>query len=110
MDLLAIDDVGVAVADRPCLHPGQIGSGIGLAEQLPGTPLATEDRCQKSLLLLLRAPYENACPAETTTRIVVRRQVQTIAVEFFFENHDKINAQVATPILLGIRGVEPSFG
>jgi len=36
--------------------------------------------------------------------------VQTIAVEFFFENHDEIDAQVTTPILLGIRRVEPAFG
>src|SRR5215813_3918518 len=109
IDLLAIDDIRVAIADRPRLHPSQVGPGVGLAEELPRTPLASENGRQKLLLLLLCTPHKNTCPAKTAAGIVVWWQVQTIAVELFFEDHDKIDAEVPAPICFGIRRVEPAF-
>jgi hypothetical protein len=109
IELLAIDDVRVTIADRPGLHPSQVGPGVGLAEELPRPPLPSENGWQKLLLLLLRAPHKNTCPAKTTAGIVIWWQVQTIAVELFFENHDKIDAEVSAPICFGICRVEPAF-
>src|SRR5215510_8165674 len=36
--------------------------------------------------------------------------MQSIAVEFLFQNHDEIDAQLPTPVFFGIRRVEPAFG
>src|SRR5262245_2223809 len=109
IDLLAIDDIRVAIAHRSRLHSSQVGPGVGLAEELPRTPLASENGRQKLLLLLLCTPHKNTCPAQTATGIVVWWQVQTIAVELFFEDHDKIDTEVSAPIFLRIRRVEPAF-
>src|SRR5215470_9590082 len=105
IDLLAIDDIRVAIADRPSLHPSQVRPGVGLAEKLPRPPLPSENGRQKLLLLLLCTPHKNTCPAQTTTRIVVWGQVQTIAIELFFEDHNKIDAEVPAFIYFGIHRI-----
>src|SRR5262249_12400272 len=109
IDLLAIDDIRITIADPPGLHPSQVRPGIRLAQELPRPPLSSENRQQKLLLLFLRTPHKNTCSAETAAGIVVWWQVQTIAIELFFEDHDKIDAEVSAPIFLRIRRVEPAF-
>ena len=109
IDLLAIDDVRITIAHRPRLHPSQVGPGVGLAEELPRAPLPSKNGRQKLLLLLLGTPHKNTCPAQTAAGIVVWWQVQTIAIELFFEDHDKIDTEVSAPICFGIRRVEPAF-
>ena len=54
-DLLAVDDVVVAVADGARLEAGEVGAGAGLAEALAPGIFAADDPRQRRVLLLLRA-------------------------------------------------------
>ncbi len=65
-DLLAVDHVLVAVADRPGAQVGEVGAGAGLAEQLAPDLLAGEQRQQVAVALCLRAGVQQrgAGPAD----------------------------------------------
>ncbi|MEZ4480508.1 MAG: hypothetical protein R3B97_05040 [Dehalococcoidia bacterium] len=54
-DLLAVDDVVVAIADCAGLERGEIGSGAGLTEELTPGIFAAEDAMEVAVFLLLRA-------------------------------------------------------
>lgn len=54
-DLLAVDDIAIAVAHRPRLQARQIGAGAGFAETLAPIILAGKDARQVMRLLLGRA-------------------------------------------------------
>src|SRR5262249_40366535 len=109
IDLLAIDGIRITLADRPGLHPSQVRPGVWPASELPPPPPSSENPQPQLALLFLRTPHKNTCSAETAAGIVVWWQVQTIAIELFFEDHDKIDAEVSAPIFLRIRRVEPAF-
>ena len=55
-DLLAVDDVLVAVADRGRAQVGEVGAGLRLAEALAPVLVGGEDPGQPLLLLLRRCP------------------------------------------------------
>src|SRR5581483_3357039 len=54
-DLLAVDDVVVAVLDGPRLHGGEVGAGAGFGEALAPDVVALDDAREVLLLLLLGA-------------------------------------------------------
>ena len=58
-DLLAVDDVLVAVADRGGAKVGEVGTGLRLAEALAPVLVGREDAGQPPLLLLLGAPRDD---------------------------------------------------
>src|SRR5690606_15382371 len=58
-DLGAVDDVAVAVAHGPRAQRGEVGAGVGFAEQLAPLVLPAEDGRQVALLLLLGAGEED---------------------------------------------------
>src|SRR5215470_8223042 len=58
-DLLAVQDVLVAVAERGHAHAGEIRARAGLGEELPGAHRTRVDRRQEGALLLLRSPDQD---------------------------------------------------
>src|SRR5256885_1831399 len=58
-DLLSVDDVLVAVADRGGAQVGEVGAGFGLAEPLAPVLRRVEDAGQPLLLLLVGAPLDD---------------------------------------------------
>ena len=58
-DLLAVEDVLVAVTDSLGLHIGEVGAGFRLGQELPGAYAAGEDRREEGPLLLLGAPDQD---------------------------------------------------
>ena len=74
-DLLAVDDVDVAVAHGPGAEVGQVAARAGLAEQLAPDLLAAEQREQVAVLLRLRAGVEDrrTGPADADRVLTGRR-------------------------------------
>src|SRR5262245_27337665 len=110
-DLLALDDVVVAVTHRRRhSYAGEIRAGAGLGQKLPGAHLAPIDGRQEGLALLLRAPHQDRRRAQPAARVVVRGQREIEAVDFFFKD-DRVVDIEATPAVLGRgRRVEPALG
>ena len=106
-DLLAVDDVLVAVADGRGGHPGEVGAGPGLGEELPGAHLAPVDRRQERLPLLFRAPDEDRRRAEPPAAVVVGRQREAEAVDFLLEDDGVVDVEPAAGVLLGRARIEP---
>ena len=63
-DLLAVDDVVVAVADGAGLEGGEVGAGLGLGEALAPHVFAGEDAGDVLLLLLVGAVHEDGGPED----------------------------------------------
>ena len=109
IDLLAVDDVIVAVAPGRGLGVGQVGAGLRLGEQLPGADFAPENLGQKFLLLLLRTPDQDGVATETAAGVVVRWQREVVAVDLFLQHHRVVNGQTAAAVFLRRRGPQPAF-
>ena len=58
-DLLPVDDPLVAVPDRPRLQPGDVGPGLGLAEQLRAQEVTSIDRREEPSLEFVTAVGEH---------------------------------------------------
>src|SRR4030095_13018768 len=110
-DLLALDDVLVAVTHRR-RHPyaGEVGAGAGLGQELPGAHVTAIDRRQKRLALLFRAPHENRRRAQAAAAVIVRGQREVKAIDFLFQDDRVVAAGPAPAVLRGGRRVEPALG
>src|SRR6266478_2213605 len=73
-NLLAVEDVFVAVADRAHFYSGEVGAGARLREQLPHAHFTPMNRRQKGLLLFLSAPDENSWRTERAAGVIERRE------------------------------------
>src|SRR5205085_8591953 len=107
-DLLAGDDVVVAVADRRGGDAGEIGAGPRLGQELPGAHLTAVDRRQERLLLLLAAPHQDRRAPEAPAAVVVRRQRQPETIGLLLEDDRVVDVEPAAPILLRRAGIEPA--
>src|SRR5687768_6065322 len=97
--LSAGNHVVVAGTDSTRLHGGQVGAGVRLAEELPGAPFSPENGGQEVLLLLLRAPDEDAGTPQASTGIIVGGQMQAVAVQLLLEDDDEIDTQFTAAVL-----------
>src|SRR5262249_36246950 len=97
-DLLSVEHAVVAVAQSGHAHPGEVGAGAGLGEELPRAHRARVNRGQKRALLLLRPPYQDGRRAETAAAVVVRRQGEVEAVDLLLADDGVIHVEPAPAV------------
>ena len=110
-DLRPVDDVLVALPDGPCLHAGQVGSGVGLGEELPGDRLRLQDRRQEAALLLVGAEAPDG-PGEAAPDVT--RQAHVVeggdaVVEFLVDDLDLLPGETAAAELGWPSGSVPAL-
>ena len=107
--LLAVDDVLITVPLGGHLGVCKVRSRFGFGEQLPGADFAPEDGRQEGLFLLVSPPYHDGGPAQPSSRVVVRRNRETVGVNFLFNHHSVIEGEAAAAVLFGGRGPQPAL-
>ncbi len=110
IDLLAVEDIDIAVTDRGHLDARQVGPGGGFRQQLPTADFASIDRRQESLFLLVCAPDADTGAAHLAAAVIIGRQAEAEAGGFLLQHDDLIQAETAAAILLFARRVEPALG
>ena len=102
-DLLAVHDEHVAVAHGAGGQVGQVGAGLGLAEELAPHLLAAEHRRQVALLLLLR-PVDDDHRSAVPDADRVERLRDTGALELVVDDELELGLGVEPPRLGPVRG------
>jgi hypothetical protein len=86
-DLLAVDDIIIAVADRLGLAIGDVAAAVRLGEHLPHTDLRSRDRLEKFAFLFFGSPADQHRRYDTSQGVEYVREIQPVLKQLGLEHH-----------------------
>ena len=108
-DLLTVDDIIIAVADRLGQAVGDIAAALRFRKHLPYRQFAAHHRRQKLGFLLLGAELHQSRRHQARQGIENRSQRQAVTVDLGFENELVIETHTAAAKFLRVGREKPPF-